>query len=332
MGSDSHSTLDEVPISSLGIAMSSGTGSTMGGTKTGAVGNAAAMIGASGDVCVLGPKTNVSSLVVEDSATGGDVSRGRESMRLGGSADDGRLCSGRPDGSVPEVFSWMSSTCTMSSSIALISGVNCDPSGKVSETSSMSSSKASPFTDTGSLSDGDIPGGNCLEILDSNEEEVLLEVPVLEETSLAGSLPRPLTLSGVIVDVNMLFEFILGGASAKSGAKEGMGGGGDRDGIEPAKDAVIGGRLSNSGNAGAIETTLGYWRRPGFASESASSPLFWSSSKVGLGTDGEGDDTGEGASGATGATGESGFGSGLSNDAFNCTWCVLKAEGPSERS
>jgi hypothetical protein len=99
-----------------------------------------------------------------------------------------------------------------------------------------------------------------------------------------GPFTRPLTLSGAIVDVNMLFGFKLKGPSVTSGGKEGMGGGGDGDGVEPAKDAVIGGRLSNSGNAGAIEITLGYWRRPGFASESASSPLFWSSSGAGLGS------------------------------------------------
>lgn len=113
-------------------------------------------------------------------------------------------------------------------------------------------------------------GDSCLDILDPNEEAVLLKVPVLEGTSLAGSFPRPFTLSGAIVDVNMLFGFRLRGSR---GGKGGMGGGGNGGGVEPVKDAVIGGRLCNSGNAGAIEITLGYWRRPSFASESASSPL-----------------------------------------------------------
>ena len=116
-------------------------------------------------------------------------------------------------------------------------------------------------------------GDSCLDILDPNEEAVLLKVPVLHGTSLAGSFPRPFTLSGAIVDVNMFFGLRLRGPTAMSGAKEGMGGGGNGGGVESVKDAVIGGRLSNSGNAGAIEITLGYWRRPGFSSESASSPL-----------------------------------------------------------
>lgn len=222
-----------------------------------------------------------------------------------------------------------------SSSIVLISGVNCDRSGKVSEISANFSSKASSFTDAGSLTRGGKAGDSCLDILDPKEEVVLLAVPVLEGTSLAGSFPRPWILSGAIVDVNIVFGPSLRGPSPMNGGKDGMGGGGDggRGGIEPAKDAVIGGRLSNSGNAGGIETTLVYWRWLGFASESASSPLFSSPSGAGLGTDREGDDTREGASALSGAAagGEKGFGRGLSNDVCNRNGCELKAEGASER-
>lgn len=267
-----HSTLDGTLISFPGVATSSGAGSAIGGGANAVVVGSITVMGTSGGGCVGGPRTNESSVIFEDSAIGGGATGG-DSTHVGSSADDGRLCSRGPDRSGPVIVSRTLSVRIISASIAFISGVNCGPRGNISGASSNFSSEASSFTDAGSLTKVGMAGDSCLDILDPKEEVVLLEVPVLQGTSLAGSFPRPFTLSGAIVDVNMLFGFRLRGPSVISGGKAGIGGGGDGGGVEPAKDAVIGGRLYNSGNAGAIEITLVYWGRPGFASESASSPL-----------------------------------------------------------
>lgn len=255
---DVHSTLEGTQIPSSGVATSSGAGPAIGGGANAVVDGSIAVIGTSGGGCVGGPRTNGSSVIFEDSAIGGGATGG-DSTHVGGSADDGRLCSRGPDRSGPVLVSRTLSAPIISSSIAFISGVNCDPRGNISETPSNFSTEASSFTDAGSLTKVGMAGDSCLDILDPKEEAVLLEVPVLQGTSLAGSFPRPFTLSGAIVDVNMLFGFRLRGPSVISGGKAGMGGGGDGGGVGPAKDAVIGGRLNNSGNAGAIEITLGYW-------------------------------------------------------------------------
>lgn len=261
MDGDSRSILEGALTSSSGIATSSGAISAIGGRVKEVVVGSEAVIGTSGCACARGLKINVSTLVLEVSAIRGDGTTGGVSKCLGGSADDGRLCSRELAGSDPEVFSWIPPERTLlSSPIVCSSGVNCDRGGKVSEISANFSSKASPFTDADSLTKRGKAGDSCLDILDPKEEAVLLAVPVLEGTNLAGSFPRPLILSGAIVDVNMVFGPRLRGPSPINDGKDGMGGGGDGDrgGIEPAKDAVIGGMLSNSGNAGGTETTLVY--------------------------------------------------------------------------
>lgn len=105
MDGELHPILEAALISSSGIATSSGTGAATGGEANTVVVGGAALIGTSGVGCVYGPKTNVSSVIFEDSAIGGDGATGGESTHESGSADDGRLCSRGSDGSGSEVFS-----------------------------------------------------------------------------------------------------------------------------------------------------------------------------------------------------------------------------------
>ena len=95
-----HSTSVGTLISSSGVATSSGAGSVTGGATNAVVVGSVASIGTSGVGCVQ----DVSSVTFEGSAIGGGATGG-ESTHVGGSADDGRLCSRGPDGSGPEVFS-----------------------------------------------------------------------------------------------------------------------------------------------------------------------------------------------------------------------------------
>lgn len=105
MDGELHSTLEAALISSSGIATFSGAGSVTGGAANVFVVGSAALIDTSGVGCVYGPKTNVSSVIFDDSAIEGDGATGGESTHEGGSADDGRLCSRGSDGSGPEAFS-----------------------------------------------------------------------------------------------------------------------------------------------------------------------------------------------------------------------------------